>query len=62
MPQSVLVVFHRWSSLFAVDTSRFFGPQILNSQIKRHSLARNSAFFTNVSNVNKRIRGKKDRG
>jgi hypothetical protein len=28
----------------AVDTSRYVGPRILNSQIKRHILTRNLAF------------------
>ncbi len=31
-------------SLFAVYTSRYFGPQILNSQIKRHILTANLPF------------------
>jgi hypothetical protein len=40
----------------AVDTSRYFGPRILNSQIKRHILTRNMVVWINVSNVDKRIR------
>ncbi len=52
----------RWASLFAVDTSHYFGQRILNSKIKEHILTRNLAFKANVSNVNKRIRRYKDRG
>ncbi len=29
---------YRWASLFAVDTSRYFGPRILNLEIKIHIL------------------------
>jgi len=35
---------YRRASLFAVDTSRYFGPRMMNAQIKRHILTRNLAF------------------
>jgi hypothetical protein len=35
---------YRWALLFAVDRSRYFGPRILNSQMKRWILTRNLAF------------------
>jgi hypothetical protein len=36
---------YRWASLFVVDTSRYFGPRILNLQIKRHILTMNFESF-----------------
>ncbi len=43
----------RCASLFAVDTSCYFGPRILNSQIKRHILTRNFVLFNNISKCEK---------
>ncbi len=42
----VIKIRYRCASLFAVDTSCYFGPRILNSQIKRHILTRNLALLT----------------
>ena len=50
---------YRFPSLFLVDTFRHFGPQILNSQIKRQFLTMKMLFWTNFVNVNKQICRKK---
>ena len=46
---------YRFPSLFAVDTFRHFGPQILNWQIKIPFLTRYSALSTDFASVNMRI-------
>jgi hypothetical protein len=46
-------ILYRWAWLFAVDTSCYFGPRILNSQIKRPRISRFTYILQNLKKAKK---------